>query len=434
MCFLTAVKLTIESLGPRGDGKATHEDGRSVYIDRTAPGDVVEARVASAPDGTMRGEVQAILTPGPDRVAPPCPHYDICGGCTLQHLAPAAQRTWKQNLARTAMARQEVEVAHWHKPVFIDEGTRRRATFAVFRQKDRILIGYHARRSRRIAGIQSCMVLDPALMVLRERMAPYLASIFRDSQPSDVSVQKVGSAFDIVLTGPVGRKGSPDLNVREAAAQMAGTLGLARLSWRADARDMPEPLLSLQPVTARFGTLAVDLPPGAFLQPSAQGESALVNAVLSALPERGPFADLFAGCGTFTGPMRERGAVDAFECDPGAVEALARAGKGQGVQARRRDLFHAPLSARELECYTAIVMDPPRAGARAQAREIALSHVPIVVSVSCNPATFARDAAILCGGGYRLQSVQIIDQFAFSHHLELVGVFHKAGTPAKSKA
>lgn len=420
------VTLSVESLGPRGDGRARMVDGAVVHIDRAAPGDLVKARVALSADGVLRGEILDILEAGPDRAPPPCPRYEVCGGCTLQQIAPPAQRAWKEGLVRAALARQGVEPSVWHTPVFIPEGTRRRATFAAFQQRDRVILGYHARRSKRISDIESCMVLDPAIMDLRARMGPYLARILQDSRPADVLVQKVGSVLDVVLTGPVGRKGLPDLAVREAAAEMAQELGLARLSWREDVRDAPEPLLSLRPVSARFGALAVDLPPGAFLQPSEAGEAVLAHAVMESLPESGRFADLFAGCGTFAGRMLERGAVDAFEGDPAAVEALAAAGKGRGAGALRRDLFRAPLSAGELGAYAALVLDPPRAGAREQAREIAKSRVPLVVYVSCNPATFARDAAALCAGGYALESVRIVDQFAFSHHVETVGVFARS--------
>ncbi len=430
--FSAAVTLSIDSLAPRGDGVGRAAEGGeecgTVYVDRAAPGDVVSAKVTSAPDGVLRGEILDILTPGPDRVAPPCPHYAVCGGCTLQHLSRAAQQAWKkETLVRTALARQGVTPARWLDPVFVPEATRRRATFAAFRQKDRVDLGYHARRSRRISDIEQCQVLDPAIMALRARMGAFLAPILKDSRPADVMVQKIGPAtFDVVITGPVGRKGIPDLAVREAAARMLEGIGLSRLSWRADARDMPEILFALSPVVARFGAVAVELPPGAFLQPSAEGEAALVSAVMESLPEtpkKGVFADLFAGCGTFAGQMAARGAVDAFESGGAAVEALARAGKAQGVQAFRRDLFREPLSPRELGRYAALVIDPPRAGARTQMEAIAQSAVPVVTSVSCNPMTFARDAAILCEGGYVFERAQIVDQFTFSHHVEMVGVF-----------
>lgn len=421
--------LSIDSLAPRGDGVGRAADGGAVYVDRAAPGDVVTAKIARAPDGVLRGEILEILTPGPDRAAPPCPHYAVCGGCTLQHISRTAQQNWKETLVRTALARQEVTPARWHDPVFIPEATRRRATFAAFRQKDRVILGYHARRSRRIAEIERCLVLDPAIMDLRARMGAALAPILKDSRPADIMIQKVGAALDVVITGPVGRGGAPDLEVRETAAEMVQALGLARLSWRADARDTPEILLTLSPVVARFGALGVDLPPGAFLQPSAGGEAALAAAVMEALPETGkeesPCADLFAGCGTFAGRMAARGKVEAFESGAAAVEALARAGKGHGVRALRRDLFREPLSPRELARYAALVIDPPRAGAKAQMESIAQSAVPVVVHVSCNPATFARDTATLCEGGYAFESAQIIDQFAFSHHVEMVGVFSR---------
>lgn len=417
--------VTIESLGSSGDGRAQGADGAVAYVDRSVPGDRLEVALARAPDGLMRGEIVAILAPGPDRVAPLCPHYAVCGGCTLQHMARPAQERWKEALVRDALARHGISPRRWDETALIAEGTRRRATFSALLQKDRVVLGYRARRSHRIAAIESCLVLDPVLVALRARMAPFLRDALRDSRPAQVMVQKVGAAFDVVVTGPVGRRGEPDLAVRVAVAAMAHALGLARLSWRPSAYEAPEPLLTLAPVAARFGDLSVALPPGAFLQPSAQGEQALAEAVMAALPAQGVFADLFSGCGTFAGRMRARGPVDAFESDERAVDCLARAGAGKDVQARRRDLFRDPLGGDSLDRYAAVVVDPPRAGAREQMRALAAGPVPLIVAVSCNPATFARDCAILCAGGYTLERVQIVDQFAFSHHVEMVGVLRR---------
>jgi len=185
-------------------------------------------------------------------------------------------------------------------------------------------------------------------------------------------------------------------------------------------------MLEAKPLFATFDTLTVALPPLAFLQPTTPGEDALAGAVMDALPARGKFADLFAGCGTFAGRILTRGSVDAYESADAAVRALEKA-KGQlPLKAVRRDLFRNPVSAREADAYDAIVFDPPRAGAHDQAKQLAESKVPRLIGVSCNPATFARDARILVDGGYGLDSITVVDQFTWSHHVELVGVFSKA--------
>lgn len=410
--------LCIEDLAPLGDGIALSERGR-IYVDRTLPGDRVRARVHKA-GGLLRGELIDVVAPSPHRVAAPCAHYDTCGGCTLQHAEQTFYRTWKQGVVRTALTRQGVAPAAWRAPVFLPAGMRRRATFAAVRKKDRVTLGYFRRRSHAVADIASCLVADPAIMGLRAKLAGPLATLLQDGKPADIFIQRVDGAAEVVITGPVGGKGSPDLGVYETAAGMAHGLGLSRVAWRARDQDSPEVLLEVAPLIARFGVLDVALPPLAFLQPTKAGEEALVAAVLEALPPQGKFADLFAGCGTFTGPMLARGVVDAFENADSAVRALDKAKAARPLTAARRDLFRDPLEGGR---YDAVVFDPPRVGAEAQSRALAASGAPRVVGVSCNPVSFARDARILVEGGYRLESVQVIDQFIWSHHVELVGVF-----------
>jgi len=261
--------------------------------------------------------------------------------------------------------------------------------------------------------------------VLRPALAPLLASMLQEGKPATAFIQTVGGQFEIVITGPVGERGTPDAAVREAMAALADRLGIDRISWRAHLGDAPAVMIERRPLHARFGALEVALPPLGFQQPTPAGEAALVAAVLEALPAAGRFADLFAGSGTFSGPMLARGAVDAFENAAPAVRALDDARYGLPLKAIRRDLYREPLARDEAGRYEAIVFDPPRAGAEAQARELAASAVPVLVAVSCNPATFARDARILIDGGYRLDSVRVIDQFTFSHHVELVAGFSK---------
>jgi 23S rRNA (uracil1939-C5)-methyltransferase len=217
----------------------------------------------------------------------------------------------------------------------------------------------------------------------------------------------------------------PDAAARDDMTTLADALAIDRVAWRAHLGDTPAVMIERRELRARFGALEVALPPLGFQQPTAEGEAALVAAVLAALPAAGRFADLFAGSGTFAGPMLARGAVDAFEANAASVAALNAAKASRPLQAIRRDLYRAPLTREEAARYDAIVFDPPRAGAEAQARELAASAVPVIVAVSCNPATFARDARLLVDGGYTLDSVQVIDQFTFSHHVELVAAFSK---------
>ena len=421
--------LRIEELSPKGEG-VHHAKRERVFIDRALPGDLIEARLRRDIDGVLRGDVVQIIEASPHRVPAPCPHYALCGGCTLQHASDAFYRAWKSGLVREALAAKSLAPALWHEPVFLPPGGRQRITFTAEKQGGAVALGYSRRRQRQVVAIESCLIADPAIMALRPRLAPLLAPLIQEGKPATAFIQVIGGRFELVLTGPVGCDGRPDAAVRDAMTVLADTLAIDRVSWRANLGDAPEIVVARNPLIARFGALDVALPPLGFQQPTPAGEAALVAAVLEALPAAGRFADLFAGSGTFTGPMLARGAVDAFENAAPAVRALDDAhlnkgGDGLPLRAIRRDLYREPLARDEAGRYEAIVFDPPRAGAEAQARELAASAVPVLVAVSCNPATFARDARILIDGGYRLDSVRVIDQFTFSHHVELVAGFSK---------
>jgi 23S rRNA (uracil1939-C5)-methyltransferase len=422
-----AGELLIHELGPKGDG--IHRGARErIYIDRALPGDVVRANLRRGEDGLLRGELIEIVAPSPQRVAAPCPHYEVCGGCTLQHARDDFYRDWKIAIVREALRKKGLDSACWGAPVFLPPGTRRRATFAALKKNGRVTLGYFRRRSHRIAAIDRCLIVDPAILALRDRLVSALRPILAEEKEADIFVQRVGGQSEIVITGPVGRHGKPDLPVREAIARLAHEAEIGRIAWRKSAKEPGEDaelIVERAPLRAHFGALEVALPPYAFLQPTPSGEAALVAAVMAALPAQGKFADLFCGCGTFTGPMLERGAVDAYDGSESAIRALRKAKTDRVLKAMRRDLFREPLTREEANRYDAIVFDPPRAGAAEQARALAAAKTPLLIAVSCNPATFARDARLLADGGYRLESVTVIDQFTWSHHVELVAAFRK---------
>lgn len=416
--------LEIHDLGPLGDG--IHRNGRErIFIERALPGDVVEAKVQKAPGGVFRGDITRILTPSPDRAAAPCPHYEVCGGCTLQHASEAFYRAWKIETVRGALQRVGLEPARWDAPVFLPAGTRRRATFAAIKKGNSLTLGYFRRRSHQITDVAACMVADPAVMTLRGKLSAALVPLLQDGKTADIFIQVLNGQLDVVITGPIGKKGRPDLDVYESAARIVESLVLNRLSWRAREHDEPEVLIERAPFVARFGVLSVPLPPLAFLQPTQAGEDALVASVMEMLPKRGTFADLFSGCGTFAGAMLARGTVDAFESIGPAVRALEKARGAAPLNPHRRDLFRDPLGTQEAKRYDAVVFDPPRAGAEEQSKMLAASTVPTLVGVSCNPITFARDARLLADGGYTLETVKVVDQFTWSHHVELVASFAK---------
>ena len=422
-----ADEIHIDTLGPKGDGISDSKRGR-VYVDRALPGETVRADIRRGDDGMLRGEILAVVDPSPHRVKPPCPNYDVCGGCTLQHADEGFYREWKVAIVRDALRRKGLTPKTWREPVFVPPATRRRATFNAHKHNGKVTLGYFRRRTHRITDIRACLVADPAIMSLRDKLAPLLAPILTEGKDADIFIQMVGGRFEIAITGAVGKKGKPDLPVREAIAELAQKADINRISWRGKERgerDDIEVMIERNRLIAKFGPLDVALPPLTFLQPTAPGEAALVDSVMELLPASGKFADLFSGCGTFSGPMLVRGSVDAYESVAPAIRALDKAKGALPLKAFRRDLDREPLQRDEANRYDAIVFDPPRAGAAEQAKALASAKTAQLIGVSCNPATFARVARILVDGGYRLDSVKVIDQFTWSHHVELVAGFSK---------
>jgi len=421
---MNVTDLTIETLGPKGDGISAGSRGR-VYIDRGLPGDRVQARVRRDAQGIARGEIVQVLEPSPYRQKGPCLHYDHCGSCTLQHLDPKFYRAWKLEMVREAFHNQGLRPKRWMEPVFLGTHNRRRAVFSAMKSRGKIVLGYYRRRSNDITDVDSCLIAEPRLLSMRDTIKPCLNSLLIENQTVDIFLQLVGEAMDIVFTGPIGRRGEPDGAVRETLKILLETHAAIRIGWRAREGDRIETMGSRGVIAATFGDLTVALPAAAFLQPTVEGELALQNAVMQAVPARGTFADLFSGCGTFSGPLLGRGPVDAYESNLAAVKALSKAARTAPLKVFGRDLFGNPLRRSELNRYDAVMFDPPRAGCREQVEEMASARTPLLIGVSCNPATFARDARILCDGGYWLQSLQVIDQFLWSHHVEMVGVFTK---------
>ena len=421
-------RVKISNVGQKGDGVAHLEDGRTVFVDRALPDEVLDITLFKTKDGALRGDIASVIEASPQRAQPECPYYNECGGCQMQHMAQDDYRAWKHEKVRSLLAQQidEEELPDLSPDITIPAGTRRRVTFACVKMGKRVIVGYHKRRSKKVTDIDVCLIVDPALMRVREQMKPYLLDMLKEGRIVDVFLQKLDGGIDCVITGLVGKdkKGTPDFSVQEASGRMLHETGITRISWRLRSRDVPELLLEANPLFKKAGALQVSVPPLAFLQPSHEGEAALAGAVQNALPEGAKKAlDLFAGHGTFTGYMRDAGLqVSAFESDPQAVAALRRAGHND---AHVRDLFKYPLDGKELSDYDVIVLDPPRAGARDQAECIARSQVPCVIYVSCNPSTFSRDAMQMIDRGYDLETIQIVDQFIWSMHAEIIAVFKK---------
>lgn len=414
-------ELTIAEIGARGDGIA-RLGADKVFVPLTVPGDRVRVSLGPAKGEGLRAEVVELVEPGAGRAAAACRHFGACGGCSLQHLADDAYAAWTVDLVRGALARVGLGEVPFAPLARTPPGARRRARFAALRRGRRVWLGFNERMSHRLVDLEACPVLTPRLLALLAPLRGVLAAVLADGGGCDAVATDLEGGIDLLLVGPP----RLDRAAREALVDFAAAAGVARLSWQPDERprSAPEPVADRVPVVARLGGVAVTPPPGAFLQASADGEAALVAAVTDAVGAAGRVADLFAGIGTFTFPLAARGtAVHAVEGDAAALAALGRAAPGLRIATGRRDLFESPVSGRELARFDAVVFDPPRAGAAAQAAALAASPVPVVVAVSCNPATFARDARSLADGGYALTRVHPVDQFLWSPHVEVVGVF-----------
>jgi 23S rRNA (uracil1939-C5)-methyltransferase len=399
----------VERLTISGDGMA--EGG--LRVPGALPGERIRGVVE---DGVL--VPTDILEASRERVAPPCPHAGACGGCVLQHATDGFVAAWKRSVVERALAARGLAVA-LAPVVTVPPATRRRAVLAARRTKRTVLLGFHGRRSDTLVDTPHCLVLAPAITEAR----PALTSLVT------VAAARGGGLRLTVTAGPAGLDvdlaGSKplDADLRMRLASVAEASDLARLSLDG------EPVARRRPPFHLLGRARVVPPPGAFLQPTAEGEAALVAEVRAAVGGAARIADLFAGCGTFALPLAEAAEVQAVEGAAPMLEALDAGWRGaQGlrrVTTEARDLFRRPLLPEELARHDAVVLDPPRAGAEAQARALAASAVPRIAMVSCNPVSFARDAAILAAGGYHLERVAIIDQFRWSAHVELVGHFRR---------
>ena len=406
----------IVRLGHRGDGVAETPAG-PLYIPYALPGDTVEVeRVPGHPD---RANIVRVVTPSPDRTEPICPHFGTCGGCAVQHWREPLYRDWKSNLVVRALAQVKLDA-----PVdaLIDaHGTgRRRAVLHARRgTHDVLTVGFASLHAHHVIAIDHCPILAPAMHGAIEAAWAIAEALAPTEKPLDIQVTAANEGLDIDVRG----SGPLPPAQMTALARIATGRGLARITRHGE--------IVAQPVapTLTLGRAAVALPPGAFLQPTLAGEETLAGLVVDAAKSARTIADLFAGIGPFALRLAERARVMAADSSAPAIQALARAaGTTPGLKAvetQVRDLFRRPFVAQELARCDAVVFDPPRQGAQAQARALAASRVPLVIAVSCNPATFARDVEILSAGGYRLTRVTPVDQFRYSPHVEIVAVLRR---------
>jgi len=409
-------RLVIDRLGHRGDGVADAPAG-PIYVPGTLPGEIVE--VEPVPGQPDRRHVLNIEKPSAQRVAPVCPYFGICGGCALQHWNDASYRAWKRDLVVTALRQVGIEATVAELIAAHGDGRRRVVFHARHGTHDVLEVGFSAARAHHVIAIDRCPILAKdldgalrAVWTIAELLGP-------TRKPLDIQVTATDEGLDVDVRG----SGALTAPTMAAMAQAARQHNLARLTRHG------ELIAQARAPSLRMGAARVLLPAAAFLQATTEGETVLSRLVLNACAGAKQVADLFAGIGPFALRLAASARVQAFDADEEAIAALKRAAESteglKPVEAKRRDLFKSPLSGAELARYDAVVFDPPRQGAQAQSRELAVSGVPTIVAVSCNPGTFARDLRQLIDGGYRLSTVTPIDQFRYSAHVEIVARLKK---------
>jgi 23S rRNA (uracil1939-C5)-methyltransferase len=416
--------VEIQEIGAAGDGIARTESGKRLYVPFTVPGDRVRVKIGEARGDGLSAKTTKLLAPGKGRAAPVCRHFGECGGCALQQMEDEAYATWKRGRIDAALRHHGVEAQAVLAMARTPPGRRRRAEFSAVRKRRGAVLGFNARRSRRIVNLSECPVARPEIAALIPALKTLIFDLLQPGGRADIAVTATDGGLDMLLSGAIER----DAATLARLAEFAEAADLARLSHRRPNEPEAEILLVRRPARMVFGGVGVEIAPGAFTQASAEGEAAMAAFVRESLAGAGRVADLYAGYGTFTFPLSEVARVHAVDGDGAAIGALESAARKAGrdrVTAEICDLARHPPDANALAVYDAILFDPPRAGAKALAAEIAQSAVPLVCAVSCNPATFARDARILIDGGYRLERVLPVDQFLWSPHLELAALFRR---------
>jgi 23S rRNA (uracil1939-C5)-methyltransferase len=397
--------MIVTHFGAQGDGVAG-----TLFVPGAAPGDTLVL-------GTD-GKVATIIA-GPNHTVPLCAHFGDCGGCTLQHVAMPAYAQWLSDRILMALRQHDVTPQHIEPPHVSPPRSRRRVVLKALRSDSGVVLGFNRKAQHVLVDITDCVVIDARITVLMPPLRVLLAKILKPGQAATVHITVADNGLDVMLAD----LSASGLKVQQALSDFAKAHDIARLSLRGPVGV--DVIAQLRAPMLQLGGVDVALPVDSFTQATPQAEAAMIAAVLHATHKAKSIADLFCGIGTFALPLLQNARVHAVEASLAPLKALehaARASQRQ-VTTEHRDLYRRPLMATELGKFQAVVFDPPRSGADAQVVQLAKSKVACVVAVSCNPNTFARDAATLCAGGYKLERLWPIGQFLWSTHVELVAQF-----------
>jgi len=419
--FVTEViDVKIVALGAQGDGIG-HQGDDPVFVAGTAPGDLVRVEIGQKKKNGFYATLLEILEASPERIQPVCKHFGKCGGCQLQFLNADKYEDWLAERATSSLAHHGVEVGHVAKTVISPPRSRRRVGLKVLKTPDGLVLGFNQRQSHSLVDIGECPVTSDKITKIFPALRKVLKDVLSPRMAADVHLTATATGIDMLVDAPL----ELDLRAREILVEFAHSADIAAINWRD--RGYIDPVITRREPMMELSGVRVPLSPAAFVQATAEGEAALVDEVVKAAAGYGRVADLFCGLGTFTFPLAKTHQVLAVEGAREPLEALKKGlNQARGLKqviTKHCDLFRRPMTAVELGAFDVVVFDPPRPGAKEQAAELARSAVRRIVAVSCNPNSFARDARILVDGGYRLERLAPVDQFLWSPHLELVGVF-----------
>lgn len=406
--------VTIEKLGGGGDGIADI-NGLLTYISGVLPGETWRVETT----GHQRAQPLELVTESPERVEAPCQYFGRCGGCKLQMASDHLYRDFKRQKVANAFAAQKIDFA-LPEPIILGPHRRRRLDLTALNTHAKLVLGFYAAQSATIIDVEECLVAHPRLVACLPPLRQLLRKLLPTGQKIGIKLALYGEWVDLLVEAEL----DLDLQKHEAIAVAAEQLNLARFSHLTQGR--PYVLIQRHQPQLDYGVVAIVPPPGCFLQASAEAEQVIREKISTALTSAKNIADLFGGFGALSLEMVRVGrSVEVFEADPLTYEALSKAPKGHQVVATKRDLFKKPLNLKELNKFDGVIFDPPHAGAAAQCEILAQSNIPTIAAVSCNPATLARDLRILLGGGYQIQSLEIIDQFHWSAEVEVLTILKK---------
>ncbi|MCX7343424.1 MAG: hypothetical protein NT128_04705 [Proteobacteria bacterium] len=399
-------------------------DSGDVELPFCLPGEEVEFEKVQYPK-KVNNYFKKVIKPSLERQDALCKHFTTCGGCLLQHVNENFYKEFKSSLLNQAFINNNLNPYIIQPIKVVPVAQRRRANLEAVKKGDKLFMGFHRLQSHQVVDMEECPVLTKPLQDSIPYLRQAMDNLLEPFQKSNIFVLEIDGLVDIgIEIQGVNKISEPQ---RAMLKDIAIQANWTRLQFRH--RKFYDLILQKEPINAQFGKLAIPVDPWAFLQASSIAESWMNDVIKQTLDESGPqtsLLDLFSGRGTFSGTLLNYGHVDAFEGNSKAIALLSSAGKGLSLNAQVRDLFEKPLSVKALNNYSAAVIDPPRAGADSQVQQLAESLVPTVIYISCNPETFARDAKTLEDGGYSLQAAYPIDQFLWSAHLEVVGVFKKS--------